>query len=486
MSLMRHLAGYLPVNLASGLASFGAVYVFTRALGAEEYGVYALMVWTMAMIHTVSLTWVEAAAYRFTAEAEATGRLADHYATAVSLMLKALLAAFAIAGFVWFCLRGHPHYAATMPWIAALLPINTVVQVALQAHKAGLRVRRYAFTETVRLLMGFTVGALLAWRTGLGAAAPFAGLACAAGLMALREGVWLAGASRGGKSSPAREKAWAAYGLPVAGALILDLVVSGIDRPMIAALMENGEAAVGAYAAGYGVADKTVLLVCAWAAMAGGPLVMAAYERGGREAAALEARNLVRMLLFAGVPAAAGIALVARPLGEAMIGEAVRAQAIGIMPWIAASGLANGLMIHYFAEAFQLARRTHERAILMLVPAAVNIALNFALIPAMGLMGAVAATLVCYVTGILLLALAGRRHVALPLPVGDAARIGVAALAMWPVVWALPDPGGWPELFLKAGAGAFTYLLVSLVLDAGGARTIMRERLGKSGKRTSA
>jgi len=481
MSLSRHLAGYLPVNLASGLASFGAVYVFTRVLGAEEYGVYALMLWAMAMIHTVSLTWVEAAAYRFTADAEASGTLADHYATAASLMLKALVIALGLAGLVWFGLRGLPHYAATMPGIAALLPLNLVVQVALQAHKAGLRVRRYAFTETFRLLTGFALGALVALKTGLGAAAPFAGLAGAAFLMALREGVWLAGAARGGRTTRAKEKAWAAYGLPVAAALILDLVVSGIDRPMIAALMPEGEAAVGAYAAGYGVADKTVLLLCAWAAMAGSPLVMAAYERGGRAAAAEAARGLIRTLLFVGIPAAVGIALVARPLGEAMIGEAVRAQAIAIMPWIAASGLLNGLLIHYFAEAFQLARRTHERAILMLVPAAVNVVLNFLLIPHFGLMGAVSATLVCYATGVLLLALAGRRHVALPVPVGDLARIGLAALAMWPVVWMIPDLGGWPELLLKAGAGALAYAAAALVLDAGGARTIVRDRLGKTG-----
>jgi hypothetical protein len=46
--------------------------------------------------------------------------------------------------------------------------------------------RRYAFTETFRLLMGFA----------LGAASPFIGLTIAAGLMAMREGVWLAGAAQ--------------------------------------------------------------------------------------------------------------------------------------------------------------------------------------------------------------------------------------------------------------------------------------------------
>ena len=36
MKLFRHLAGYLPANLASALASFGGVYVFTRLLGRRS------------------------------------------------------------------------------------------------------------------------------------------------------------------------------------------------------------------------------------------------------------------------------------------------------------------------------------------------------------------------------------------------------------------------------------------------------------------
>lgn len=476
MNLGRYLAGYLPLNLASGLASFGAVYVFTRLLSAEEYGVYALMIWTLGMIHTVTLTWVEPAAYRFTAEAEAKGNLADHYQTALSLIFKSLCLALAVAALVWFTLRGSPLYAATMPWIAVLLPMNVVIQVALQAHKAGLRVERYVFTESFRLLMGFLLGALIAWYFGLGSAAPFIGMVMAAGLMVLREGKWLFEAAKGGQSSPAREKAWIGYGVPVAAALLLDLVVAGVDRPMIAALMPDGEAAVGVYAAGYGLADKTVLLLCAWAAMAGGPLLLAAYERGGPNAAAEQAQGFIRMLLFVGVPAAVGIALVARPLGEAMIGEALRDQAIQILPYIAFSGLMNGLTIHYFAHAFQLVHHTREGVLLMLVPAVLKVVLNLILIPQIGLMGAVYSTLISYAFGVAVLALFGRRHVALPLPPGDLLRIGLSALAMWPVIAFLPDIGGWAELILKAGAGAIVYAAAALVLDAGGARTLVRNR----------
>lgn len=478
MRLLRHLAGYLPVKLASALAAFGGVYAFTRLLGPEEYGRYALLVSLLALIHTLSLTWVEASTYRFTARAAERGELARHYRTALGLLVRSLLMAMGLWAVAHVLLRDVPGYGAVLPWLALLLPINALVQMALEAHRAGQRVGRYAKVASAQLLGGFALGALLAWQTGLGAAAPFAGLAVAGGLLALREGVWLFRQAGGPPPDPAMRRAWIGYGVPIAAALVLDLTLSASDRFLIALFL--GEAAVGAYAAGYGVADKTVLLFCAWAAMAGSPLVMAAYERGGAAAARAAARGLARTLILIGLPAAVGIALVAEPLSEAMIGEALRDQARRIMPWIAFAGLMNGLLIHYFSEAFQLTRRTGLRAALMAVPAGVNIALNLALLPLFGLMGAVYATLASYALGLLLLGAVGRRLVALPLALADLARAGLACLAMWPATLLVPAFGGWAELVAKAGAGALAYGLMVLALDAGGARAFLRARLGTS------
>jgi len=481
MTFLRHLAGYLPVKIASAIGSFGGIYAFTRLLGAEAYGRYALLFSLFALLHTLTLTWAEAANYRFAARAQRRARLANHYRTGVTLMGRALLAAM----IVWACLFAGlsqlEGYRLPMLWLGALLPLATIIQFALEAHRAAQRVGRYATVATIRTLAGFALGALLAATTGLGAAAPFAGLVGASLVLAIGEGAFLLRASRGGHHEPRMARAWAAYGLPVAAALVLDLVLSASDRFLIAIFL--GEAAVGAYAAGYGVADKTVLLICAWAAMAGSPLVLAAYERAGSAGAAAPARNLARTLLLLGLPAATGLALVARPLAEVMIGPDLRSQAVEIIPWIAFAGLLNGLLIHYCCEAFQLARRTGLRAALMAVPAGLNIALNLVALPWLGLMGAVYATLASYGAGVVLLALVGRRYVALPWPRGDAARIALAALAMWPVIALLPETGrAWSDLLVQAVAGALTYGLVILALDAAGVRGFLLERRKRSGR----
>lgn len=113
----------------------------------------------------------------------------------------------------------------------------------------------------------------------------------------------------------------------------------------------------------------------------------------------------------------------------------------------------------------------------MIVPAVANIALNFLLLPVMGLMGAVVATMASYAIAIILLALAGRRYVFLPVPWAELVKILLAALAMWPAVMLVPAFGSWPELFLKAGLGAIVYGIVAFLLNAGGVRQFVRQRL---------
>ncbi len=469
MPIPRHLIVYAPPAFAAALASFGGVYVFTRLLGPEDYGRYALLLSVLALVHTASLTASEAAAYRFAGAARTPADKRNHAATILSLHWRGALAAWGLILALAWVFRDAPAYLAAIPWIALVIPLNGLVQSALETHRAERRVGRYSLVSTTRALVGFALGAALAAKSGLGPAAPFAGLAAAGLLAAFSEGAWLAKRARGGTASPERRRAWIGYGAPLAAALILDLVLSASDRFLIAWFLD--EAAVGAYAAGYGVADKTVLMICAWAAMGASPLLLAAYERGGAAAAEAPARRLIHTLLAFGVPAATGLALVAEPLADAMIAAPLRDEAAQIIPWIAFAGLLNGLMIHYASEAFLLTQRTGLRAGLMVVPAGANVALNLALIPAFGLPGAVTATLVSYLIGLVVLGGFGRTLVRLPLASFGLLRILAASLAMWPAILVVPNLGGWLELIAKTLVGALVYSAVAIGLDILGLRS---------------
>ena len=473
----RHLFGYVPVNLANGLMGFASVYFFTRLLGAEDYGRYALILTLLNLLHTMALTWCEAAAYRFTGRAEAQGNLASHYRTALALGIGSFGPALLLVGGVYLALREAPDLQVLIPWLFLLLPLNVLTNIALETHKASRRVGRYSLIETSRILGGFLAGVLLAWLGGYGAAAPFMGLAIAWVIAGLHEGVWLFRKGRDGVVTVPEIRRHIAYGLPIAAALSLDLLLSASDRFLIAYFIDN--AAVGAYAAGYGVADKTVLMICAWGAMAGSPLLMAAFESGDKTAIHEASRRFFGTLFLLSAPAAVGLALVAEPLAQFMIAEELRAQATLIIPWIAAAGFFNGLLIYFFTEAFQLTQRTGLRALLMLIPAVLNIALNVILLPQIGLMGAVYATVGCYALGVLILGSVGRRLLRLPLPLRDITVVALSCAAMALAVTATPTLFGFVGLLLKGSVGALVYTVCVVALDGAGARRLFSDGIAR-------
>lgn len=468
----RRLFGYFPASLAGGLASFGAVYALTRLLSPADYGFYALALTTMGIVYTLSVTWAEAAAYRFAGAAQTEVTRANHIRTIMALLAASAALAIAMMSAA-ILIASDPVLRMALTAAMTTMVLAPLVNAAQEMNRAQQRVTRYSTLRVIQDLGAFAVGTFLAWRTGLGPAAPFVGLASVLALLAVIEGSRLWRESRGGRFDRTRVKPYLAYGVPVALALSLNIALDAGDRFLIALLL--GPEAVGIYAAGYGIADKTVGLLCIWAAAAGGPMMMAAWEREGPEAVREVSSHVARTLMLIAAPAAAGLALVAQPLAEVMIGEEMRSQAAEIIPWIALSGLINGFVLHYVSEAFQLSRRTGLRAGLMVVPAVANVALNIVLLPWIGLMGAVYATVACYALALLLLAAVSRRLAPLAWPWMDFLRIAGACAAMAISVRFMPALGGVAELSLKACTGAVVYVLAALAFNAPGARAATQQ-----------
>ena len=125
------------------------------------------------------------------------------------------------------------------------------------------------------------------------------------------------------RSSRPRRRPTPAYGLPVALSLILALALATTDRFLIASFL--GDAAVGVYHAGYSLANRTLDVMFIWLGAAGGPALIVALERGGARGAAEGRPRAGRA--DAGADAcrpSVGLALVARPLADVMVGPALR------------------------------------------------------------------------------------------------------------------------------------------------------------------
>ncbi|RRN62212.1 lipopolysaccharide biosynthesis protein [Caulobacter sp. 602-1] len=462
----RGVLGYLPVNVVQGVVGLLTIVLFTRVLDPTQYGVYALAFSVGSLTQTVLLTWTEAAMARFLAARGEDGRLADHFATLYRLWIgAAVLVPLACVAVAMSPLHG-PLKVAVIAALASTL-VNSLTKLALERRRAAGEVSGAALLTIIQNAGGFVLGLALAF-AGLGGAAPILGVGAISALCVVL--VLPAELKRlaGGKFDRALARAYAAYGLPVSLSLILALVLASTDRLLLGAFLD--EATVGVYHAGYSLGSRTLDVVFIWLGMAGAPALISALERGGQSALTEAAHEQASFMTLLTLPAAVGLALVARPLAELMIGEDLRVGASHVTPWIAASGWLSGVTTYYLLQAFTLARRTPLLIVSMSAPAIVNVIFNLALIPRLGLDGALWATTLSYGVGAVAAWALGRRACRLPIPWEVLAKAGAACVAMALVVRLLPSPGGALELALKAGVGATVYGAIVLSLDVGGLR----------------
>jgi O-antigen/teichoic acid export membrane protein len=470
--LNRHLIAYLPVYLAQAIVGFGGVVVFTRILTPDEYGQYSLILVAASLIGTALFSWLDAAVARFHARAAARGRFKPHFATAIRVYLFLGVATAALLGVAIAFSPLSPAMKSASGFAVGHLVIRSALSLSLVTRRAAGEAVRYSILQSLTLVGGFALGIVFTLAGGLGPAGPFAGMALAALIACLIDLPVLLSGAKPDRASGVRAMTFLAYGAPVAFSLMFEYLLSTGDRFVIAGFL--GNAATGAYAAGYGIADRSLDIVFIWLGAAAGPLAITALETEGPAAARRVMKQAGALMGLIGFPAALGLALVAEPLARRVIAPEIAAQAAAIMPWIALAGLLNGLMTYYFHEAFILGRQPRAMALTMMAGAAFNLILNLFLVPAFGIAGAAIATVIAYAVSLLACALLGQRTFALPLPVADWIKAGAAAVIMGAAILALPEFGpALVDLVSRVAVGVGVFVPLALVFNIAGCRNFL-------------
>ncbi len=466
MSASRFLA-VAPLQVAQALVGFGSIIIFTRLMSAEEFGRYALALSISMAAHTLLFTWAEAAAFRFFATAQAARRLADHFATLLGIAFLLGAAVLLATAFILSHAGLESHAASIAAFAAGAASLRFLTRIARETDRAALSFTRYAVFETAYLTLGFAAGVGLLIFFDLGAAAPFAGLMLGGALIALVDAPRLFAQARGGYVTLMRARLYAQYGAPLALALVADLGVQAMARTVLAT--QADEASLGAYAAAFGL-TRPLDLIFTGIAAAFAPMLFAAYEKEGADAGREVAARAFTWFCALTAPACAGLVLLAKPLAALLIGPALSAEAAAAMPWLALAALCSGFALHYWSEAFQIAHRTGQRALLMLAPGAVQLALTLALAARFGAVGSAVASAAGAALAVFLLAVRGRLLFPLPAPLGVLIRISAATSVMAIVLVSLSAADGPASLALQMAIGGAAYGLAIVALNVLGVR----------------
>jgi O-antigen/teichoic acid export membrane protein len=479
MRLGRTVLAYLPVNLANVLVSFGTIVVLTRLLTPEEFGRYAIAMITMQFMHMGAFTWMEAAMARFQARAEREDNVAGHLRTLYTMGASVGLISLIVILSLLYVLPLSTPMKTVLAFALSSTCLQVLFNLGMEAHKAAHRIKRYSIAYSGMTVFSFALGMALVVLTPLRESGPYVGIIIGLVFGLLFDLPFMLKRQRGGKAKPEMAKTYAAYGLPICISLLLGYALNSSDVYIIAWLM--GEASAGHYNAGYNLANRSLDILFIWLSMAMTPVAITAFEKHGKDRSRVIMRDYGASLIWLAMPAAVGIALVSKDAGF-ILGESVRDQAITVMPFIAFSGLINGLITYYVQRAFMFSGETKEFIWVMVPPVLLNIALNIILIPKFGLMGAVVATLLGYSLAFVLAVLLARRHYPLPWPLRASAEVAFACAVMAVVVMALPlgrfTPGFF-TLMVKATVGGLAYLLTCWAVNAADCRTFIRGIIGR-------
>ena len=475
----RSMLAYIPVNLANIIASFGTIVVLTRLLNGEEFGRYALAMITMQFAHMGFFTWLEAAMARFQARAEQENDVSSHLKTLYTYGLATGVAGFAIMMTLLWAAPISNLMKTVLVFTLASTTIQVIFNLGMEAHKAAHRIKRYSFIYSTQILLSFSLGIILILATPLREAAPYIGIIIALIIALAIDLPFMLKKMKGGILRPAKAKTYFNYGMPICISLLLAYALNSADMYIIAGMM--GEASAGQYNAGYNLANRSLEILFVWISMAATPIAVTLMEKEGVERSRDIMKDYGASLLWIAMPAATGIALVAKEFSF-IIGPDIREGAMTIMPMIAFAGVLNGLISYYAQRAFMLSGKTAMFMWAMVPPVILNIGLNIWLIPIHGLMGAVYATVISYGLGFVLAVAVGRRFYPLPIPIRATLEIGVACACMAAAILALPDTSHLPDfvaLIIKAALGASVYVTACMAINAAGSRTFLKALLEK-------
>ena len=467
---LRGLWGYLPANILQGLIGFATLMVFTRVLSPEDYGRYAMAFGISSLAQTVFFTWIEAAMARFYPSESRTDTTApDLYGTVYRLFaMVAVVFALVCALGLWLWPL-HDTLKMAMGLSLGCVIFRSLIKLVQEQRRSEGRVGAASLLDMIQTAGGFGLGVLCA-TLGLGGASPIVG----GGLIALMCLPFVAredwGRALKGRFSPEKAKTYAHYGFPVSASLILTLALYTVDRFLIAWFLNDAEA--GAYHAGFSLASRILDVLFIWFGAAGGPAMVHALEHDGVDGLKKVACLQLRTMAFVLFPAVGGLIMVAPALGNLLIGEGLRQQALLVTPLISLGALFSGLNTYYFLQAFTLAKRTRLLIVAMAIPAVSNVVLNILLIPVMGLMGAALASCISFGLGLIGSWLLGLRTLALPVSVADLAKTLLAVGVMMGAVALLPtfDVPIF-DLVLKGTAGVLVYGALAIALNLNNIRS---------------
>lgn len=460
-SLGSDTAVYGISTIVGRFLNFLLVPFYTNVLVPGEYGIVANVYSWIAFFNVIYGYGMESAYFAYATSKE-LGTERENFSTPFLALLASSIflsgALFLWAAPVAGVLGVAPALAMVIPATAGILLLDTIAVIPFAALRIERRARYFGAVKVLNIAVNVAANLFFLLVLHAGVEGIFVSGLIASGITLIALMPAMKG-KLGFDFSRPLFSALLKFGLPYVPAGLAAMAIQVIDRPIMKALTDD--ATVGVYQANYRLGIFMMLLVSmfdyAWR-----PFFLA-------HARDEDARSLFARVLTAFVAGALGVWLVLSLFIGDIVGLSIFGRTLihrsywgglGVVPVVLLGYLFLGMYNNLVAGIY-IEKKTGKLPWITGIGGAVNIVLNFLLIPAMGMMGAALATLAAYASMALAMGLTVRRLYPVPYEWGKVVRAFAAAgISYAAVTWLLP--AGSPLLLRFLGLPLFAFLLAGL------------------------
>jgi O-antigen/teichoic acid export membrane protein len=484
---LAHYGGGTAVGLLTGMISYP---LFTRVLAVEDYGIMGLIQLILLGGVAVAKLGLQHAVVRFWPARDHGPEARAAFATTFFVTALGLGAAGAVVCLVLtLALRSHlpPRLVLPLAVAALLIPVRTLFSFAQNFLRARERSGTFAWTSSLagvlgvslavafvlgvttgpRRLVGLYLGLVIAETIGVAIAlrAALAGTRLAA--RRFDRGLWHDGLR---------------FGAPLLLFELAAVVLRFGDRVVLEIFRSERE--LGFYTAAFGLAWQLAALCVTPLELAVVPAFTAAWEHEGPAATSALVARVHRLYALVVLPAIAGLWAVRHDLMTVLASHRYAA-AGALVPLLFAGFVLAGSRAYVGAGLF-LAKQSRTAGLVALGGAALNVALNLAVVPRFGAAGSAVVNTVASLAMVAVLGWCSRRTLRFDLALGRLLLYAAGAAGMAAVVVrvnVVPAAGGdfgahLVQLLLRVLLGAAIWTAFAVVVEPA-ARAAVVARLGR-------
>lgn len=465
--VFKDLVKYLPSYIVPGIAGIVAIPIVTQLFPPEDYGNYVLVLAGLSILSAFGATWLRDSVIRFFPTYDLHNRVQEFDSTIIKLTLIAVGATSVVTLTILHVVLGRTSRSLLYLMRIGLLVFVTTsfFTVFLSSLRARRQVGRYSSFMIWRSAAGLGCGIaiVMAFRVGVEGLLWGSFLSTAIVLPLLwRITIGKFSFHKGSIRSPMASKMMK-YGLPVIVVTLTSWIIVFSDRYVLEVFWGSGD--VGIYSAGYAISQRSIFTVMLLLGLASRPIAVSIWEKQGVEASQTFLAEITRYSLLIGLPASVGLSVLSKPVMRILTTPAYF-PGHEVIPLIAFSGFLLGLT-RGFVTVLDYYRRTDLIMLGQLICAALNLGLNFLLVPRYGYRAAAATTLAAYGMSLLIHIALSRRFLVWQFPFKSLGKIAIASAALGVIAYQLGNRLSASDLTNSIGGilvGAVVYLAILLLL----------------------